>query len=159
MAPPDSYSRQGSPTASRLTLHLGVLVQPYRSRGKKASALTTGDVAEILEAKYGIMAAYYRVHEKDVAKMFENSVAGALESMIMGQRIDPFAGATQGIEAGFKQFLSSKEVERIGIAGVPTHAALMGVNHRMKNPYKRRARRPSFIDTGLYSASFKSWCD
>jgi hypothetical protein len=37
------------------TLHLGMLVQPYRTAGKKVNSMTTGDVAEILEANYGIM--------------------------------------------------------------------------------------------------------
>jgi hypothetical protein len=38
-------------------------------------------------------------------------------------------------------------------------AALHGVSHRFKHPYARRARRPSFIDTGLYQNSFAAWVD
>jgi len=50
-----------------------------------------------------------------------------------------------------------KEVEKLGIPGVPTKAALRGVNHRLKHPYRRRGARPSFVDTSLYMSSFKAW--
>jgi hypothetical protein len=138
-------------------LHLGVLVQPYRGSSKQVTGVTTGNVAQWLEDKYGVMAAYVRVHEKDTAKSFENSVGGALESLMMGKKVDPFGAATSEIETGFKLFLSSKEVERVGIPGVPTRAALMGHRSRKKRAHKRGPRRPSFIDTGLYMGSFKAW--
>jgi hypothetical protein len=145
-------------STSRLTLHLGVLVQPYRSKNRKAAALTTGDVAGFLEAKYGIMAAFYRVHDKDVAKSLESSLGGAMESLLMGKIIDPWGRANQSIQAQFRDFISSREVERVGIPGTPTKAALAGVNHRLKHPYRRaNARRPSFRDTGMYMNSFRSW--
>jgi hypothetical protein len=143
------------------TLHLGVLVQPYRASGKKVSAITTGDVAQILEDKYGVMAAFYRVREKDIGNAIENSLQGAMESMMMGGRaIDPWGAATQGIQRSFRYFISSSESERVGIPGTPTKAALRGVNHRLKHPYaKRNKRRPSFRDTYLYMNSFRAWVD
>jgi hypothetical protein len=137
----------------RTKLHLGVLVQPYYRR-----SLTTGDVASILEAKYGIMAAFYRVHGPAVAQAIGDSLAGALEARAMGAAVDPWGRGTQKIETMFKTFISSQEVERVGIPGVPTAAALRGVNHRLKHPYaKANARRPSFRDTGLYMGSFRAW--
>lgn len=158
MAPPDSYSRQSAGT--RLTLHLGVLVQPYRSKSRKASALTTGDVAGFLEAKYGLMAAFYRVHQTDVARAIETSLGGAMEALMMGRQVDPWGRATQAIQQEFRDFINSKEAERVGIPGTPTKAALRGVNHRLAHPYaSKNPRRPSFRDTGLLSASFRSWVD
>lgn len=158
MAPPDSYSRQS--VAARLTLHLGVLVQPYRSKSRKASALTTGDVAGFLEARYGLMAAFYRVHQTDVAKAIETSLGGAMEALMMGQRVDPWGRGMQAIQQEFRDFINSKEAERVGIPGTPTGAALRGVNHRLKHPYaSRNPRRPSFRDTGLLSSSFRAWVD
>lgn len=142
-------------TSRRTTLHFGVLVQPYRARG-----LSTGDVAGFLEAKYGIMNAFYRVKGDKIGDFMANSVAGALESLMMGETIDPWAHGTQMIENEFREFISSKEAEKVGIPGTPTQAALRGVNHRLKHPYaKKNPRRPSFNDTGLYMNSFRAWME
>lgn len=155
---PNAALTPGSP--QRLTLNLGVLVQAYRSRSAKARAMSTGDVAEILEAKYGLMAAFYRAHERDIGRAIESSLSGALESLLMGQAVDPWGAGMQVIQQEFRDFINSKEAERVGIPGTPTKAALMGVNHRLKRPYKRsNPRRPSFRDTGLLSNSFRSWVD
>ena len=159
MSPPDTTS-QRTAASGRLTLHLGVLVQPYRARNRRATGLTTGDVAGFLEAKYGLMAAFYRVHESMVAKAIERSLDGAMEALLMGQRVDPWGRGMQAIEAKFKDFIASKQAERVGIPGTPTKAALMGVNHRLAHPYRKsNPRRPSFRDTGLFMDSFKAWVD
>lgn len=153
---------------ARPTLNFGVLVQPYRAweqapgkRGRRPTrvlATTTADVAHILEDKYGIMSAFYRVHKKDVEKALVKSLRGSLEALMMGRRVEPFGSAMSSIEARFKTFISSQEAEHVGIHGTPTKAALRGVNHRLVHPYRRsNPRRPSFRDTGLYQASFKSW--
>jgi hypothetical protein len=136
------------------TLHLGMLVQPYSNNRK---GLTTADVARFLEEKYGVMGAFVRVHEKDVAGAIESGLAGALEALLMGQVVDPWGRGMQAIEVAFQAFILSREAERVGIPGTPTRAALMGVSHRFKHPYARRARRPSFRDTGLYVNSFRAW--
>lgn len=166
------------------TLHLGVIDVPYVERepparrkarlAKNARRVlpaklrhpdavfkTTGDVATILEAKYGVMEAYYDNHELEIVGWLTESLAGALEDVLAGAPVadrDPFAEGASKIEEGFKEFLSSREAERIGIEGTPTKAARRGVNHRLKHPYaKENPRRPSFIDTGLYQASMKAW--
>lgn len=169
-----------SPIPTRLTLNLGVIDLPYanppkRTRTPKAKkgkankpiklkaasgTQTTGDVAEYLEKDYGVMQTFYDAKEEQIAKAFESSVASALENLMLGSPAigNPFAEAQDEIEAMFKHFLSSQEVEHAGIPGVPTQAAQNGVNHRLKHPYaKGNPRRPSFIDTGLYMANFKAW--
>lgn len=164
MAPPDSglppsrgFQRH---SATRMTLHFGVLVQPYRATAKSAGATTTGDVAEILEEKYGVMQAFYRVNQDIVSGAIAKSLEGATESLLMGRRVDPWGYATQLLQREFRHFISSKQAEQVGIPGTPTKAALRGVNHRFKHPYaKRNARRPSFRDTGLYMGSFRAWVD
>lgn len=143
-------------------LHLGIVDIPYKEESQ-----TTGDVAEILEKRYGVMSAYFDAHKINIAKSMEDSVAGALENLMVGGPVNasPFATAEAFIDADFRQFLSSSEIEKLGIPGVPTKAALDGVSSRFKNPrYKivrgkkvKRPRRPSFIDTGLYQSSMKSW--
>lgn len=148
------------PASRSLTLHLGVLEQPYRVRDRKFSPLTTWDVAKILEKKYGIIRTFYRIYQKDIAKAIEGSLSGALESLLMGQTIDPWGRGTQAIQQQFRDFISSKKAEQVGIPGTPTLAALQGVNHRLKHPYSlRNPRRPSFRDTGMYMNSFRSWID
>lgn len=137
----------------RLTLNLGVLVQYYRNGGK-----TTADVARILEEKYGIFAAHFEHRGHIYGHAFETSLDGALEALLMGKAVDPFARAMDIIERDFREFISSQGVERVGIPGVPTKAALMGVSHRRKHPYARsNPRRPSFRDTGTYSSSYRAW--
>jgi len=124
------------------------------------SNVTTGDVAGWLEDRYHVMEIFFEEKKEDVAKALENSLAGAFETMLMGGNAAPSfsasASAESEIDSMFQDFLSNKEMERIGYPGVPTQAALDGVSHRFKRPYAKRAARPSFIDTGLYQSSFKS---
>jgi hypothetical protein len=163
MSPDDSS--QGAPStplrpgvSQRLTLHLGVVVQPYRARSAKAGAMTTGDVAEILEARYGLFTAFWRAHDQDCAGDLEVSLGGAMESLMMGRAVDPWGSATQAINQRMRDFVNSKEAERSGMPGVPTKAALMGVNPRLAHPYRlSNARRPSFRASGLLVGSFRSW--
>jgi hypothetical protein len=169
-----------------MTLHLGVIDIPYgnptlaplkakkgkiTAKGKKkkasvkkaasAKTITTGDVAEILEEEYHIMRQFFEMNSGAIVKDLEKSLAGKLESVLLGAlpNGDPFLEGTSKIDERFRRFLTRGDLEKVGYPGVPTQAALRGVNHRLKHPYKRRAPRPSFIDTGLYQANFKSWVE
>jgi hypothetical protein len=150
-----------------LTLHFGVVDLPYSARARtarqraRAGTKTTGDVAEWLENRYHVMEVFYEEKAVEIEDDLSDGLQGAIESMLMGAppQLAPFGSGIAKIEDRFKQFISTKEIERVGIAGVPTEAALRGVSHRFKRPYVRRAPRPSFIDTGLFVASFKAWID
>jgi hypothetical protein len=165
---------------SHLTLNLGVVVVPYANeaqpekipQAKKGKAnkpvkpksasgtQTTADVAEILEEKYGVMDTFAFAMLPDIAKDLEESLAGALETLMMGGRpsANPFASAESAITARFKNFLATGAIEHMGIEGVPTQAALDGVNHRLKHPYaKSNPRRESFVDSGMYQSHFIAW--
>lgn len=166
---------------SRLTLHLGVIDQPYSAyehaekipkakkgkankplKGSSGATKTTGDVAEILEEKYGILDTFAFARLPDIAKALEESIAGELENMLMGAPASgsPFKGAESAVSTMMKQFVSSQQIEHMGIEGVPTQAALDGVNHRLKHPYvKRNPQRPSFMDTHLMVNSYIAWLD
>lgn len=158
-----------------MKLVLGVVDIPYLERvepskqvnarlrkhrkAKKVKFLvsSTGEVAEILEAKYGVMQAFFNKHQNDIARSLEQSIANQLENVLVGGPIpsNPMVDATGQIETMFRHFISNREIEGMGIVGVPTEAALKGVNHRFKHPYaKSNQRRPSFRDTGLYEAAF-----
>lgn len=151
-----------------MKLLLGVTDIPYtdtsdkvridNSKPRISKSTTTGDVAEILEAKYDVMQHFVDLHMPDIEKSIENSLAGQLESLMMGAPVsnDAFGTAMGEIETLFKfTYLVKEEIAQTGQAGVPTQAAIDGISSRFKGG--RGPRRPSFIDTGLYQASFKAW--
>lgn len=161
-----------------ITLHLGVIDMPYaytreaerktkKHKGTKKKKIvsnqTTGDVAEILEAKYHLMETFFDVYEEKIVEQLTESLAGAIQSLANGVTahgpVDPFAAGAQQITEMFKQFILSGEAERSSISGVPTRAALKGVSHRKAHPYAKHDRRVSFYDTGLYVDNFYSWAD
>jgi hypothetical protein len=136
-------------------LHLGVVDIPYASQESGAS--TTGDVAEILEAKYGVMGYFFERHGDEIAAALVDSMVGAIGNLAAGAPPvnNPFGDAESEIEQSFRKFLDDEEMN--GQPGVPTRAALRGVNRRLKRG--RGSPRPSFIDTGLYESSFTAWVD
>ncbi len=145
-------------------LHLGVIDIPYsvraRRRGKKVASgnQTTGDVAGWIEDKYGVVGHFVEAKHEVIGDALANDVAGSLETMMMGGPPKLHFGTATGIiDQTFRTFLATREVETLGIAGLPTDAALRGISHRFKG--KRGQRRPSLIDTGLYQSSFRSWVD
>lgn len=162
-----------------MKLHLGVIDLPYSyhqkrqeraNKRRKKKGLppvnnklpTTGDVAGWLEDKYHIMELFHEENRDFINGALEQSLQGTLEDILMGapiQNHSPFAEGTSEIEKRFKQFLSGREVERLGIPGVPTQAAKDGVSHRFKKKANKKGPRPSFIDTGLYQSSFKAWVE
>lgn len=159
----------------KTVLHLGVIDIPYanppaemkKNRTHPAHSPgteTTGDVATWLENKYHVVEVFYSLYEDQIVDDVANAMGDAVDALMSGapvDSIDPFSpGALSAIQTRFKQFLSNQEIEGLGIPGVPTQAALDGVSHRHKSGFTRgRKRRPSFIDTGLYQASFIAWAD
>lgn len=155
------------------TLHLGVIDLPYvvappkRQKKPRAGTVTTGDVAEWLERRYAIMQTFFDQRGQEIGDDLALSVKNTLESVLAGAptNIDPIGSATSDIEDRFKQFLSQGEMEKLGVPGVPTQAALdrragRRRSGRMKRPRKGKgATGMSFIDTGLYQSSFKAWAD
>lgn len=149
-----------------MKLHLGVVDIPYANMPEYGATAatgtqTTGDVATWLENKYHIMESFYELHDAEIADFIANSAKGAMESVMMGvgtpEEIKFDEKASEDIYDLFNKFIDSREIEGLGIPGVPTTAAKEGVNHRLKS--KRGPRRPSFRDTGLYEDAFKAWID
>jgi hypothetical protein len=143
--------------AELTAIHIGVTDLPYARRG----GVTTGDVAGWLEERYGLFSAFVAMHEKVIQHDIENSLKGAVETMIMrgaGPKRAPLATALTDIEDLFKDSISMQSYD-FKIPGVPTLAALKGINHRMKHPYAKRNPRPSFRDTGTFQSSIRAWTD
>lgn len=133
-----------------MKLHLGVIDIPYESE-----SVTTGDVAEFLEDKYGIMTHFFWLYGPIIAELMAESIAGQLENIIAGAppSKDPFAEAMSKVHDLFVNFLDDEEMN--GMPGVPTLRALMGISKRFKD--KKGQPRPSFIDTGTYQAAMRAW--
>jgi len=139
------------------TLHLGVIDLPHPNGGKEG--LTTGDLADILEAKYGLYSVFVDANLEKIGEQCADSLQDAIDNMLAGAPApeNPFAAAEQDVAKDFVIFLDTSEIEKIGVRGTPTEAALKGVNHRLK--LKKGGRRPSFIDTGTLRAATTAWVD
>jgi hypothetical protein len=155
-------------------LHLGVVDQPYRHEGRRRAgrrrgrnvkaarvrSMSTFDVASILESKYHVMQHFFDLHHTEVVEAMINSYEGATETALLGgPLVNPSGDGIDDIRKMFNRFLDEEEMNRLGVPGVPTMAALHGVSHRFAHPYAKRGSRPSFVDTGLYESSFRAWVD
>jgi hypothetical protein len=155
-----------------LKLHLGVVDVSEPAGG------TTGSVATQLEENYGLFSAFYETKKDQITHLIEEDVDIAIEALINGSALkNPFGDSTSTIDILFKDFLSTQEAERVLAPGknglpVPTKAALEGKSLRLKGGKKIRKvkkgqeyqnyygnRRPSFIDSGVFEASFKAWVE
>lgn len=134
---------------------LGIIPVPYVDE----PGVDTGDVAQWLENKYDVMGRFWLLNQQQFADDMAESVAGIIENMMAGAPagMDPFASAMGDIETQFHLYIANEDITQTGGNGVPTKAALDGVNHRLK--LRHGPRRPSFLDTGLYENSFKAWTE
>ena len=103
------------------------------------------------------------MHADDtVIPALEDAMRVKLENLLLGAPVDIDAplfneGDLSAIEERFRRFIDDRELDG-RVSGVPTQAALKGVNHRLKHPYaKSNPSRPSFLDTGLYQANARVW--
>lgn len=148
---------------------LGVNDVPYTN---SKDGVTTAQVANWLEEKYGIIAQLVAQKETEIRDHLESNLQKSLEEMLAGLPVrDPFGTGTSLIARDMRNWLSLQEVEKVGIPGVPTRAALMGVSSRSKSGLKgvsmkqfekgvrRGKRRPSFIDTGLMERNYRCWTE
>lgn len=155
-----------------MKLHLGVIDIPYRlkpsphRRKAAGGTVTTGDVAGFLENRYHVMEVFFRENEASVATAIESGLQGAIDSLLMGAPLSvaPFGAATSQIEDALKQWIATGGMDRLGYPGVPTQAAIDRASGKKRSArFKRRratnASPVSFVDTGLYQASIKSWVD
>jgi len=135
-------------------LHFGVTLVPYTYG---SSGRTTHQVAEILEGKYTIMETFARDNEKEIRSLLA-AQAGRYAKMAVKGREPNLQPALDQIKRMFRSYILSRKLDG-RVKGVPTKASLLGINHRLKHPYAKRAPRPSFFDTGLYVNAFKAWVE
>lgn len=118
----------------------------------------TYDVAMILEDKYTLFSKFAESEMDSIVAALTKSVNGAIFNVEAGApAMDPFKQGTSQIVADFQRFLDIEKMATLGVPGVPTKAALMGVNSRKK--IRKGPRRPSFIDTGILQANIAAWIE
>ena len=132
-----------------MILHLGVVEVPYAEDGQD-----TGDVATILEEKYGIMQGFADKNIDQITEMIEDGVAGAIESVMAGapENFDVFGSAMSNIEDRFHDYIDNEEH---GIRTKSKESPKAGA--RKKRQYRRVESKTTFVDSGLYRLNFKAW--
>jgi hypothetical protein len=159
------------------TLSLGVVNVAYVDSEEK-DATTTGEVAEILEDKYHVMGVFVDTHKEEIADLVAKKYLAMLNTMVNnGPKPDSKAIPMDRVDSAFRDYLGADEWQHS--TGQTIAAARAGVSHRFKSVKggtlsaasiasgknkaasialkKSRGPRPAFIDTGLYSAAFRSW--
>jgi hypothetical protein len=166
--------------ARDITLHLGFVSTPYMSdtiaapmrsarteeaRKKRRSfkkTMTAEKVSGILESSYNIVNQFSEKYGEEIGEIIRDGVELSIIDILPGgdreykpisnRMIQYMKPKTREIEKLFREFLDNEEAEG---SGIPTKAAMLGV----RRGRKRGGRRPSFVDTGIYRASFRAWAD
>lgn len=133
---------------------LGVIDVPYDYGDRSA---TTHEVAEHLEDQYQIFTHFWEVHQDTIIPEVGEALAWSIINHL--QHGAPLSsGELLGdTMQSFNIFLEREEMAGLSVDGVPTLAAIAGKNSRLKQEFG--ARRPSFIDGGLFKSSFVAWID
>lgn len=170
-----------------MNLQLGVITMPYAAEqqsGQKAKKplkpgrkrtvdrksegvpefVDTFMVATWLEREYKLMRVFYELHEDKIQALAVEAVENRIIDLTLGAPSEStehlFDELAEQVTTMLKRWISEGGPEQAGIKGVPTQAALAGVNHRLKHPYaKGNPPRMSFIDSGLFEACLKAWVD
>ena len=134
-------------------LHLGVNDVP------EWNGVPLFEVAKILQEEYGLFQAFFDDQGQAIADAYADSLNHSLNRMMEGKRVvNVFSEGNSKTQGLFYEFINSSRIEGMGIPGVPTQAALKGINHRKKKP-TTGTRRPSFLDTGILRNNFRAWME
>lgn len=133
-------------------LNIGVMDVAYTDDN---GATTTYEVAEILEARYGVFTAFYEAYKDKIAALLADDMADQIKRMVSGGGSSDHLGtltygADQKIEAMFRRFILTEE------HGIIV-AASQQQGSRFKSPGKKGNGKPAFVDTGLLLESFRTW--
>jgi hypothetical protein len=132
-----------------------------RKRGFRKTK-TAEKVSDYLENRYQITDVFWQLHEDDINLLIEEIVSERLQKVLDGElRISDTSFARMAkpafpkIEKMFRNFLDMREMDGI-VPGVPTRASVLGLSPWFLH---KRPGRPSFVDTGIYRASFRCWAE
>ncbi len=142
-----------------MNLCLGVLNVAYADPDAKGIT-TTGEVAAKIEDEYDVMDVFYRLHGTEVKKAVADELIARMNDFIEGRTHRKSTVTLPKVQSAFRDYLSRDEWQKE--TGWKIAAAKAGSSQRFKdskNKKKKRGARPAFIDTGLYSASFRAWIE
>jgi hypothetical protein len=140
--------------------------EEQRNRKRSFSrTMTAQKVAEILENKYDIVETFSAIYDEEISNIMKDGVSQVANNLLSGGKgtttasmknlMKPYTNEVQNL---FRQFLDHEEMNGL-IEGVPT-AAAMGGKLRGRGKVSRGGKqRPSFVNTGIYRASFRAWAD
>jgi hypothetical protein len=122
--------------------------------------MTTGDVADFLEADYAIMQNFFKKYEAEILELISNYSIDILNDILNGTPIkieSAISSALPEIRNLFEKFILEKEMDYL-VSGVPTKRSKKGIIHRKKKVYYE-PYRPSFLDSRMYMSSFRAYID
>lgn len=133
---------------------LGVIDMPYDYGNTSA---TTYEVAEALQEEYQLFTHFWELHQDTIRSEVGETLAYAIINHIKhGAPMTSNEQLADTMQA-FNIFLEAREMEGLSVDGVPTLAAILGINSRLKE--RLNPGRPSFIDGGLFKSSFIAWIE
>ena len=117
-----------------------------RGRYRGGPIKSTVDVASILEAKYHVLEFFFDLYYDQILEIFAEQVNEELIFEFSGGSPSRSDQPEEQIAALFREFIEGGNVDRIGIVGTPTKAAL-------------RRGGPSFWETGLFKDNARFWLE
>ena len=172
--------------ADKLVINMGFVNTPYTketiakpmtaakqesARARKRHFSKTKDaekVSNILEDKYGILDYFNEKYSEYIETLISNRFDDIAEEVLSRPEGRQYTTAKMSnimkpvgkdVEKLFREFLDKEEMNASGQAGIPTGAAMMGIRHGIGSKTLKGVSRPSFIDTGIYRASFRCSVD
>ena len=122
-------------------------------------------VAQILEHRYNVVQTFKTAESAFIKQTVQEAYIKKMRAAVKGKsdRFDMAQYIEARLDQRFRRFLSSGAIESMGIPGVPTEASIERVGGMLTWAEARRKKKkinplasPSFIDTGLYLASFRT---
>ena len=159
--------------ARSIVLHMGFVNTPYTKKSKMAPVAfakaqegkrqrsfsrtrSATQVANILEAKYGIVQTFTDVHNEDIREILTDAFKDTIiktfserKKFSSDRMVQYMKSRTDQIEKLFRSFLDNEE----------TGESVEAANKGNRTGRKSKTPRAPFIDTGIYRASFRCWAD
>lgn len=142
------------PHGAVVKLNLGVIDEAYTAAG--GGSKTTLQVARILESKYHVMETFYELHGQSVHKALNDSVRGAVQSMLLDDAPRFDLDITK-IKAAFTNYLDSGEWEKASGQYIKAAHNRHQVHHNDGSKEQNRRSNRAFIRTGQYLQAFQAW--
>ena len=144
-----------------MKIYLGVEQKPEWGN----SQWDTEQVANHLEESYDLFSAYVDNKKEKIANHLSSGIEQAIANIVAGKPYKrELNNSVAVIGKDLKNFINTKEAENLLAPGkgkypVPSQAALDGKSKKRSKPYAKGARRPTFVDSGIFVGSIKSWVE